>query len=70
MPTLRLSPRPSLVERDFLALGDGGVGPSGTLAVNSRCIERDGQPWMPVMGEFHYSRCPEGEWAEIGRAHV
>jgi len=64
MPTLCLSPHPSTVERDFLALGDGGVGPSGTLAVNSRCIERDGRPWMPVMGEFHYSRCPEGEWAD------
>jgi hypothetical protein len=64
MPTLLLSPHPPIVERDFLALGDGGTGPSGTLAVNSRCVERDGSPWMPVMGEFHYSRCPEAEWAD------
>ncbi|HEY0304173.1 MAG TPA: beta-galactosidase [Longimicrobiales bacterium] len=23
---------------------------------------RDGRPWLPVMGEFHYSRYPESEW--------
>src|SRR4051812_47803176 len=64
MPVLRLNSQPVLVDRDFLALGDGGAGPSGTLAVNSRCIERDGKPWLPVMGEFHYSRCPASEWAD------
>ena len=64
MPVLRLSSHLPAIERDFLALGDGGVGPAGTLTVNNRYIERDGCPWMPVMGEFHYSRCPEGEWAD------
>ena len=64
MTVLHLSIRPPSVERDFLALGDGGVGPAGKLTVNSRYIERDGRPWMPVMGEFHYSRCPEGEWTD------
>ena len=64
MTSLRLSPTATLVERDFLALGEHGAGPNGTLAVNSRCIERDGRPWMPVMGEFHYSRCPASEWAD------
>ena len=24
----------------------------------------DGRPWLPVMGEFHYSRVPESEWEE------
>lgn len=32
------------------------------LTVNSRWLERDGQPWVPVMGEFHYSRFPQDEW--------
>ena len=64
MTVLRLSTRLPAVERDFLALGDGGVGPAGALTVNNRYIERDGRPWMPVMGEFHYSRCPEDEWAD------
>jgi len=64
MLTLSFNAAAAAIERDFLALGDGGAGPSGTLAVNNRCIERDGRPWMPVMGEFHYSRCPADEWAD------
>ena len=24
----------------------------------------DGKPWLPVMGEFHYSRVPEEQWEE------
>jgi len=52
------------VERDFFALGDGAIGRAGSLTVNNRCLERDGRPWLPVMGEFHYSRCPENEWAD------
>ena len=64
MTFLRLSTHPLFVERDFLALGDGGAGASGTLGVNSAFIERDGRPWLPVMGEFHYTRCPEAEWAD------
>ncbi|HEY9256662.1 beta-galactosidase [Chitinophaga sp.] len=35
-----------------------------TLAVNSRYFERNGQPWFPVMGEFHFSRYPEKYWEE------
>lgn len=27
-------------------------------------LTRDGQPWFPVMGEFHYSRYPENDWQE------
>jgi hypothetical protein len=25
---------------------------------------RDGKPWLPVMGEFHYTRYPESYWEE------
>ncbi len=39
--------------------------PSGhTIVVNSRYLLLDGKPWLPVMGEFHYSRVPESEWEE------
>jgi len=39
--------------------------PSGaTLAANSQYLTRDGKPWIPVMGEFHYSRYPEAYWEE------
>lgn len=27
-------------------------------------LTRDGQPWFPVMGEFHYSRYPQQYWKE------
>jgi len=39
--------------------------PAGTtIAADSQCLLRDGQPWTPVMGEFHYSRYPAAEWRE------
>jgi len=39
--------------------------PSGdTLAVNSQYLTRNGQPWIPVMGEFHFSRYPQDYWEE------
>jgi hypothetical protein len=36
----------------------------GTIGVNSRYLTRDGKPWLPVMGEFHYSRYPRAQWEE------
>lgn len=48
-------------EHGFLRLGQYPR-PGRTLTVNSRWLELDGRPWMPVMGEFHYSRCPRAEW--------
>lgn len=32
------------------------------LSVNSQYLTLDGKPWLPVMGELHYSRVPESEW--------
>lgn len=48
-------------ETGFLRLGAYQRG-GHELSVNSRWLSRDGTPWMPVMGEFHYSRFPEAEW--------
>lgn len=40
-----------------------GRNPSGeSLGVNSRYIVRNGKPWYPIMGEFHYSRYPREYW--------
>lgn len=50
-------------EHGFLHLGRFQH-PGRTLSVNSRYLELDGRPWIPVMGEFHFSRCPSDEWAE------
>jgi hypothetical protein len=49
------------------ALYDGGAAtsPSGsTIGINSRFLTRDGKPWLPVMGEFHFSRYPRAQWEE------
>ena len=45
--------------------GGTSVSPSHhTLALNSAYLTLDGKPWLPVMGEFHFSRVPETEWEE------
>jgi beta-galactosidase len=35
-----------------------------TLGLNQRFLTRDDKPWLPVMGEFHFSRVPASEWEE------
>lgn len=51
-------------ETGFLRMGTS-VAPGGArLGVNSRYLTRDGRPWLPVMGEFHFSRYPERYWEE------
>ena len=43
----------------------GGQSSSGhEIQVNSRYLTLDGRPWLPVMGEFHFSRYPEKYWEE------
>ena len=32
------------------------------LGVTDRYLTLAGKPWIPVMGEMHYSRVPEGDW--------
>src|SRR5215469_11976255 len=45
--------------------GGKSVSPTGhTIGMNSRYLIRDGKPWLPVMGEFHYSRVPSTEWEQ------
>jgi hypothetical protein len=49
------------------ALYDGGTAasPSGhVLGLNDRYLTFDGKPWLPVMGEFHFSRYPSEQWEE------
>jgi beta-galactosidase len=35
-----------------------------SVTVNSLYLMRDGKPWLPVMGEFHFSRYPHEYWEE------
>lgn len=42
-----------------------GTNPQGrTIQANSRYLSLDGKPWLPVMGEFHFSRYPNEQWTE------
>ncbi|HEY4079786.1 MAG TPA: beta-galactosidase [Burkholderiaceae bacterium] len=47
----------------YLKLGTATAPGGHSLAVNNRYLLRDGKPWLPVMGEFHYSRSPADSWA-------
>ena len=41
----------------------GGHNPQGrSISLNNFYLEQDGQPCIPVMGEFHFSRYPHQEW--------
>jgi hypothetical protein len=41
------------------------VTPSGiTLGLNNRFLTLDGKPWLPVAGEFHFSRYPRAQWED------
>jgi beta-galactosidase len=43
----------------------GGRNPQGdTIGVNSFYLERNNQPFIPVIGEFHFSRYPHQYWDE------
>ena len=34
------------------------------ISYSKEALLRNGVPWFPVMGEFHYSRYPAGMWEE------
>ncbi len=43
----------------------GGKDPHGrVIDANSRTLTLDGHPWLPVMGEFHFSRYPQASWEQ------
>jgi hypothetical protein len=45
-----------------LKLGTSVSPTAGRLGVNSRYLTKGGKPWIPVMGEYHYSRSPATQW--------
>ncbi len=34
------------------------------ISADSQCLLFNNQPWMPVVGEFHYSRYPQEQWRD------
>jgi beta-galactosidase len=53
---------PASAETGYFKLGTTKNPAGQEISVNSRSLLFDGQPVFPVMGEFHYSRCPQAEW--------
>jgi hypothetical protein len=35
-----------------------------TITFSNRSLLKDGKPWLPVMGEFHFSRYPADQWRD------
>ena len=42
-------------------MGDA-PGSARAITLTNRFVERDGRPWIPVMGEYHYARDDESVW--------
>lgn len=62
--TLDASAIPAAASASDLHLGMA-VSPDGhIITVDRRGLLLDGQPWLPISGEFQFSRCPESEWRD------
>lgn len=49
-------------ENGYFHMG-ASVAPNGErLEINSQYLTRNGMPWLPVMGEFHFTRSPAVSW--------
>jgi hypothetical protein len=54
---------PVKIYSDHLKLGDSN--PKGeTISVNNYFISKNGKPFIPITGEFHFSRYPSQYWGE------
>ncbi|HWT35441.1 MAG TPA: beta-galactosidase [Paraburkholderia sp.] len=55
--------RPAAGPRTGMLQMGSNTSPDGSaIGINSRYLTRDGEPWLPVMGELHYARVPEAQW--------
>ena len=53
---------PRAPEEGYLHMGASRAPNGAVIGINSQYLTRNGQPWLPVMGEFHYSRSPAASW--------
>lgn len=53
---------PRLLSETYFELGTATNPDGETIYVNDQAIVWNGRNVLPVMGEFHYSRCPQEEW--------
>ena len=62
--TLDASARPPAAQTAGFHMGTATAPGGHTLTLDSRSLLRDGQPWVLISGEFHFSRCPDAEWRD------
>ena len=55
---------PAPPESGYFKMGTAKRPDGRELTLDSRSLRLDGQPWLPVMGEFHFTRCSETEWRD------
>ena len=53
---------PPPAESGYFKMGTARSPDGHELTLDSRSLRLDGQPWVPAMGEFHYTRYPANEW--------
>lgn len=52
-------PGPADYNLEFAAAPNGDA-----LGLNARALTLNGKPWLPVAGEFHFSRYPRAQWED------
>lgn len=61
--SINLNTEDKVIKKGHLNLG--GSNPNGeSIAFNSFYMEVDGKPFIPIMGEIHFSRVPHQTWEE------
>lgn len=57
------APIPPIVPADYS--GGANRAPDGSvIGVTNRYLTLNGKPWLPVIGEMHYTRVPEDQWED------
>jgi beta-galactosidase len=62
--TVDISKTQSTIVSGHLKFGTNKNAAGHELSANSLYFIKDGKPWYPVMGEFHFSRYPRSKWEE------
>lgn len=62
--TADISQSQTTIVSGHLKLGTNTNAAGHSLSANSLYFIKDGKPWYPVMGEFHFSRYPRAKWEE------
>jgi hypothetical protein len=62
--SIDLTQAPPAPQSGYFEMGTATNPQGQSITVNSQYLMRDGKPWLPVMGEFHYARYPQAEWRE------